>query len=129
MKVARAINSFGPFKATGPDELKPIVLQISSIGFIKYLTRIYKGVISTGHTPKIWREMGVIFIPKVGKSNYGNAKSYRPITLLSFCLKTLERIIQWYILEHNVRAPLPLQHAYTKGRSCESAISTLVNSI
>ncbi len=40
LKVARAINSFGPFKATGPDELKPIVLQMSSIGLIKYLTKI-----------------------------------------------------------------------------------------
>ncbi len=81
LKVARAINSFGPFKATGPDELKPIVLQMSSIGFVKYLTKIYKGVISTGHTPSAWRKMGVIFIPKLGKSNYGKAKSYRPITL------------------------------------------------
>ncbi len=38
LKVARAISSFGPLKATGPDELRPIVLQMSSIGFVRYLT-------------------------------------------------------------------------------------------
>ncbi len=72
-------------KATGLDELRPIVLQMSSIGFIRYLTNIYKQVLTTGYTPTKWREMGVIFIPKVGKSDYGLAKSYRPITLSSFC--------------------------------------------
>ncbi len=93
LKVARAVSSIGPLKATGPDELRPIVLQMSSIAFIRYLTNIYKQVLTTGYTPTKWREMGVIFIPKVGKSDYGLAKSYRPITLSSFCLKTLERII------------------------------------
>ncbi len=68
-------------------------------------------------------------IPKMGKSDYGFAKSYRPITLSSFSLKTLERIIQWYILEHHITERLPLQHAYTKICRCESAISTLVDSI
>lgn len=48
LKVARAINSFGPFKATGPDKLRPIVLQMSSIAFIKYLTKIYRQIINTG---------------------------------------------------------------------------------
>ncbi len=49
--------------------------------------------------------------------------------LSSFCLKTLERIVQWYILDYHIKEPLLLQHAYTKVRSCESAISELVNSI
>ncbi len=50
LKVARAISSFGPLKATGPDELHPIVLQMSSIGFIRYLTNIYKQVLITGYS-------------------------------------------------------------------------------
>jgi hypothetical protein len=28
LKVAMAVNSFGPLKASGPDEIKPIVLQM-----------------------------------------------------------------------------------------------------
>ncbi len=64
LKVARAISSLGPLKATGSDELRPIVLQMSSIGFIRYLTNIYKTVLITGYTPNKWGVMGVIFIPK-----------------------------------------------------------------
>ncbi len=44
-------------------------------------------------------------------------------------LKGLERIVQWFILEHVIDRPLFRQHAYTKGRSCETALSTFVNSI
>ena len=37
--------------------------------------------------------MDVIFIPKPGKEDYSSPKSYRPITLTSFVLKGLERIM------------------------------------
>ncbi len=71
--------------------------------------------------------MKVTFIPKAGKADYAVAKAYRPITLSNFVLKGLERIIQWYILDKHVTRPLTLQHAYTKGRSCDSALSHFID--
>ncbi len=73
--------------------------------------------------------MKVVFIPKAGKADYAIAKAYRPITLSNFLLKGLERIVQWYILEHVIKKPLFRQHAYTKGHSCETALSTFVNDV
>ncbi len=71
--------------------------------------------------------MEVVFLPKVGKSDYAEPKAYRPITLSSFLLKGLVRIVQWYLLERVVPTALLHKHAYTKGLSCEIALSTIVN--
>ena len=69
--------------------------------------------------------MKVVFLPKP-KPDKTSPKSYRPITLSSFLLKGLERIIQWHWQETVLQHPLPNQHAYTKSRSCETALSTVV---
>ena len=60
--------------------------------------------------------------------DYQEPKSWRPITLLSFLLKGLERLILWELQEkmgnklifHN-------QHAYTCLRGTETAISEVLN--
>ena len=73
--------------------------------------------------------MDVIFLAKVGKSDYSIPKSYRPITLSSFMLKGLERIVQWFLLAHVIKKPFAFQHAYTKGLSTETALSTFGNKV
>ena len=64
-----------------------------------FLTLLYKMSISIQQIPSSWRNMDVIFIPKPGKEDYSSPKSYRPITLSSFVLKGLERIMLWYLRE------------------------------
>jgi hypothetical protein len=54
------------------------------IGMIKKITQLYKLIIKSGYTPRKMREMTVIFLPKIGKSDYSEPKAYRPITLSSF---------------------------------------------
>jgi Reverse transcriptase (RNA-dependent DNA polymerase) len=73
----------------------------------------------------------VIFIPKPGRDSYEMAKAFRPISLTSFFLKTMERIV-----DHNIRTgPLkrfPLhesQHTYQRAQSCETALHDLVERI
>jgi hypothetical protein len=43
--------------------------------------------------PTVWREVNVIFIPKPGKLDYTEAKAYRLISLSSFLLKTMEKLV------------------------------------
>jgi len=73
--------------------------------------------------------MKVIFLPKPGKDSYDEVKSYRPITLSSFLLKGLEKILLWFILETKLKEGLPRQHAFTKGKSTDTALSEAVNII
>ena len=128
-KVQESINSFGPKKSAGPDGIKPLILQRLNKDTIKEVVKIFRKVIITGYTPAIWRDMKVIFLPKPGKDNYAIAKAYRPITLSNFLLKSLERIIQWYINDFYVQKPLIAQHAYTRGRSTETALSDFVDHV
>ncbi len=128
-KVKAALNSFGDYKAAGPDELPPIALKNLDNNYINAITVLYQLSLATGMIPLCWQQMKVVFIPKMGKSDYAQAKSYRPITLSNFLLKGLERLVQWYIVDFVVTRPLYSQHAYTKGRSCDTALSTFVNEI
>jgi ribonuclease HI len=128
-KVKLAFASFGPKKAAGPDGLQPKILQNLDEGMIEYISHIYKTALRTGYTPRVWRRMSVVFLPKPGKDDYGVAKAFRPITLSNFLLKGMERIVQWYINEYHIKEPLYAQFAYTTGLSTETALSEVVDHI
>ena len=63
------------------------------------------------------------------EDDYSAPKVYRPITLSSFVLKGLERLVLWYIRERVVVSKLVSQHAYTRGLSTETALSKAVDFI
>ncbi len=128
-KVRAALCSFGDYKASGPDEIPPIALRYLGENFLQAITMLYQLSVATGKIPAAWRNMNVVFIPKAGKMDYAVAKAYRPITLSNFLLKGLERIIQWFIMEYVIPEPLFGQHAYTKGRSCETALSMFIDDV
>ncbi len=128
-KVKAAVMSFGPRKAAGPDGWPPLVLQSLPEEYISYMVEMYKESYRTGVTPRSWREMKVVFIPKVGKDSYSSPKSYRPITLSNFVLKVMERLIQWFLTDEVLQLPLLGQHAYMTGRSTETALSEVVDAM
>ena len=131
--VKNAILSFSPLKCPGPDKIKPICLQqaIMNSNFLTRLTTLYRACIKLNNTPRPWRESNVIFIPKPSRDDYSNVRSFRPISLLSFFFKTLETVVMWRLESTSMKAfPLSMhQHAFRKGKSCESIISDLVDDI
>ena len=84
------INSFEPFKSPGPDGIAPIELQKTSHHVISWLRVIFTGFLKMSHIPKLWRDTKVEFVPKAGKDSHTKPKDFRPISLTSFLLKTLE---------------------------------------
>ncbi|GJQ65462.1 hypothetical protein Trydic_g7567 [Trypoxylus dichotomus] len=91
------------------------------------LCALLRATLAAGHLPSSWREARKVFIPKQGKTSYTEAKSHRPISLTSFLLKTLEKIIDKH-LRDSALGRLPLhekQYAYQSGKSCEQAIHEL----
>ncbi len=95
--MRRALNSFMPYKAHGPDGTYPICLQKGLDMIIKYLIKVYRGSI-TGHIPKPRRNVRVVLIPIPGR-NPSLAKFCRPISLSFFKLKTLERRTERFLRE------------------------------
>ncbi|MEO1413498.1 MAG: hypothetical protein AAFW73_26705, partial [Bacteroidota bacterium] len=60
-KVKEAIQSFGDYKAPGPDGNKPCVLKHFGALALTRLTSIFKASLLLGFTPKVWRESRVVF--------------------------------------------------------------------
>jgi len=70
--------------------------------------------LALGYIPSAWSRARVVFIPKIGKKDITNPKSFRPISLTSFLLKTIEKLVDYRIRSTVLRhEPLqPTQHAY-----------------
>lgn len=127
-RISWAMDSFSPYKSPGPDGILPRMLQSARVHVIPWLYRIFSLCLSLDHVPVNWRKVRVVFIPKTGRRSHENAKDFRPISLSSFQLKTLERLIDAHIrqrLEGTSRLSGG-QHAYLKGRSTETALHEVV---
>jgi len=76
----------------------------------------------------VWQISKVAFIPKSGRTDYTVAKAYRPISLTSFLLKGLEKLVDRYLLTGPLASvPIhPRQHAFQAGKCTESALHQLV---
>ena len=95
------------------------------------IMNIMRASVQLAYTPNIWRKGEVKFIPKPGKRDPGNPRSYRPITLTSFLFKTLERITLWE-LESTIMKEKPFhrnQHAFRMGFSCDTALAQATETI
>ena len=83
--------------------------------------------------PSAWKEGIGIFLPKPGKESYFETtrKSFRMITLTSFQLKWLERLILNLINENNnVQAKLSAsQYGFRAGISTETALHEIVRRV
>lgn len=123
-----AIDSFSPNKSPGVDEIFPALLQKSKDFILPILQTLFRASLITGYIPKVWRGTRVTFIPKPGKDDYQAPSAYRPISLMSFILKMLEKIIDKRIRNIDlIEEPLEdEQHAYRTGRSTESALHSVV---
>jgi len=69
-----------------------------------------------------------VFIPKPGRSSYCEPRDFRHISLTSFLLKTMERLVDRF-LRDDILVLLPLnpnQHAYQAVKSAEMALHQLV---
>lgn len=130
-KIKWAIKSFKPFKSPGRDGIFPALLQQGNDMLASPLCTLLRASLAIGYLPDIWREVQVVFIPKPGKETYTQAKSFRPISLTSFILKVLEKLVERYIRDE-VLNKIPLftnQCAYQAGKSCELAIHKVVTKI
>ena len=86
---------------------------------------------STGYIPVEFCKSKVVFIPKPLKDDYGEAGSFRPISLTQFLFKSMECVIEWWLREQadKIGQISDFQHAYSGSKGTDTALSTLVNLI
>ena len=91
-KLKWAVFSFQPYKSPGIDGKMPIMLQQGFELLAGKHLLLLRASLALGYIPMIWRHIRVVFIPTPGKP-LSQAKSLRPISLMSFILKTLEKLL------------------------------------
>ena len=126
-----AINKFQSFKAPGPDGLYPVPLQKGWNQLKGYYHVIFQACLRHRYVPKAWEEGTCVFLPKPGKGSYFEAKPIRMVTLTSFQLKWLERVILYHVNEdNNVQAKLSAsQYGFRAGVSTETALHEFVRRV
>ena len=130
-RIEKALMSFDPLKAAGPDTLKPIIFQ-KAWNHIKVMTQnIMTNNHKTQHIPTLWRDSIGIFLPKPGKTDYNKAKSFRTITLSPVMLKLQEKVILWH-MQHDLNIANDInkrQFGFRKGCSTEAALDKVTHTI
>jgi hypothetical protein len=112
-RVEWAIDSFAPYKSPGMDGIFLALLQEGREILIPYLVRIFRACLASGYVPALWLQAKAVFIPKPGRSSYCGPRDFRPISLTSFSLKTMERRVDIFLMDE-ILALLPFhpnQHA------------------
>jgi hypothetical protein len=130
-KIRWALSTFKPFKSGGTDTTVPALLQQGVVHLVPHFCRIVRACMAYSFIPTARRQVKVTFIPKPGKLDYTEAKAYRPISLSSFLLKTMEKLVDKHIRDGALKIhPLhPNQHAYQLGKSTETAQHNAVTRI
>jgi hypothetical protein len=95
-KLKWAVFSFQPYKSPGMDGIMPIMLQQGFELLAGKCLKLLRASLAIGYITMSWRHTRVVFIPKPGKP-LTQAKSLRPISLMPFILKTLEKILDRHI--------------------------------
>ena len=129
--VKAAFKSFKPYKSCGPDGIYPAMLQQGIDTIVQKVVSIYRKSLQTGIIPKAWLKVKIVFISKPGKVDFSDPKSVRPISLTSFLLKGLERIIFWHLNKTTFKYNKLHQNlfSYQEGKGTEDALHSLVHKV
>ncbi len=95
-RVLGLFKHIGVNKCPGPDGICGRTLRFCAEQLSGVFQRLFQTSIDTCTIPDIWKLSTVIPIPK--KDNPKLPNDFRPIALTSLVMKTLEKIIKFFIL-------------------------------
>jgi ribonuclease HI/endonuclease/exonuclease/phosphatase family metal-dependent hydrolase len=107
-ELTQALRKLKNKKSPGPDGLTNEMLTHLGSAAADKLLEIFNASWHEGIVPQIWKEATMIPVYKKGKDRK-LATSYRPISLTSCVVKTMERMVNrrllWYLETHEILAP------------------------
>lgn len=129
--VLEAVSQLRPFQNPGPDGTHPLVLETTAPFMAPALCRAFQRILDSGVTPRLWKMAHVTPVHKGHGARADHLSSYRPIASTSVLCRTFERILNTKIRLHLDSNGLlsPSQHGFRCGRSCETALGTLVHTV
>ena len=125
--VIKLLRGLNPSKAWGPDELHPRVLKELATELGPVFAHLFQQSMDTREIPKEWSLANIC--PLFKKSGRSLACNYRPVSLTCVPCKLLEHIVCSNIMAHldEYKHLSDRQHAFRKGQSCETQLTTVIN--
>ena len=122
--MKRALTQLRANSSPGPDDLHPLLLKKLADTLCAPLAEIFQRSLDTGTVPLEWKR-GLIK-PLFKGGDHADPANYRPITLTSVAVKTMERLIKNHLEDFLERADrnTPEQHSFMRHRSCLSNLIT-----
>ena len=120
--VSKLLGGLKPHKATGPDQIRPLVLRELGTEITPILQFIFQKSLTTGRLPDDWKHANVVPIYKKGPKHI--PANYRPVSLTCICSKLLEHIIASQLMSHldDNKIIYQHQHGFRAKRSCETQL-------
>ena len=128
--VEWAITLFEPYRTPGTDGISPILLQEGLVTLLGSLS-VFRASIALIHVLQSWRFTKVVSMPKPGKNGHIKDKYFRSISLTSFLLNILNRLVDGFLkngqlLECSMAAS---QYTFWAGRFSETVLHHFVSKL
>jgi hypothetical protein len=114
------LSTFKLFKSVGKDGIVLALLQQGVENLVPHICRIFRACMGYGFIPTAWKQVKVTFIPKPMKLDYTETKAYHPISLSSFLLKTMEKLVDGHIRDAALK-----KYAYTESSTLTKWVNLL----
>ncbi|KAK3528602.1 hypothetical protein QTP70_005012 [Hemibagrus guttatus] len=106
------------------DPIPSAMLQTISPDLLPFITTVINGSLTSGHIPTAFKKARVIPILKKPALDPSDISNYRPVSLLSFLSKILERVVcnqlSDYLMQNNLHDPN--QSGFKAAHSTETAL-------
>ena len=128
-EVEQILKDMNPKKSPGIDGLTSDICLQAFLASPDTIVSMFNACLRLSHFPSIWKDAKIKVIPKPGRTDYTQLKSFRPIGLINVWGKVLEKLlsnrIQYHIRQQ--RGISERQFGFTAQKSTEDAIHELID--
>ncbi|KAJ3525821.1 hypothetical protein NM208_g11477 [Fusarium decemcellulare] len=129
-ELDKIIRGLPTGKAAGADTITNEAIKMARIQLVPFLTRLFRACLRLSYHPDIFKHAITVILPKDGKDNYNDPKSWRPIALLPALGKLLEKIVAGRIKKLAAdKNLLPNSQYGAAGKSTSHALQDLLRPV
>ena len=126
-KVECLLKKLNSNKACGPDAIHGKILKKCAASLSTPLSLLFSLSYNTGSIPKEWKMANIVPVHKKGSKD--DIENYRPISLTSLVMKTLERVIKEELLIRIMPLLDTRQHGFLNAKSCTTNMVSFSDSV
>ena len=129
--IEKLLKNIKPNKSSGPDNIPARFLKETAVELAPALALLFQASMNQSQMPADWRHARVSPLYKSGKNDRSKPANYRPISLTCLICKVMEHVVCSHMMGHldEYDVLTDLQHAFRKGRSCETQLILTVNEL